>query len=167
MSLKNKLSTLTYRAHAAHQRPTCLSSSTYQTSQVDWNGSGYYIDTQQSFKHRLELDNSAGVGDVNIIPTSRVPVEGKSSVCLIRMKYRIIFVIIIIISLGQILLSYIANTSRTHACTKAHACTPPHTPPSPHRYSMGLCQPTVTARFAGDNNWSLAIEINTGTGPRF
>ena len=28
----------------------------------------------------------------------------------------------IIISLGQILLSYIANTSRTHACTCTHAC---------------------------------------------
>ena len=99
--------------------------------------------------------------------TSRVPVEGKSSVCLICMKYRIIFLIIITISLGQILLSYIANTSRTHARTHAHtrtnACThtPTHTPPSPYPYSMGLCQPTVMARSAGDNSWSLAIEINT------
>ena len=130
--------------------------------------------------------------------TSRVPVEGKSSVCLICMKYTIIFLIIIIISLGQILLSYIANTSRTHARThaRAHARTharthaltharthahthsltranaytrthslarththththPIHTPPAPYRYSMGLCQPTVTARSAGDNSWSL------------
>ena len=31
--------------------------------------------------------------------TSRVPVEGKSSVCLICMKYRLLFLIIIIISL--------------------------------------------------------------------
>ena len=34
--------------------------------------------------------------------------------CLICMKYRIIILIIIIISPGQILLWYIANTSRTH-----------------------------------------------------
>ena len=47
--------------------------------------------------------------------TSRVPDEGKSSVCLICMKYRIIIVIVIIISMGQTLLSYIANTSHTHA----------------------------------------------------
>ena len=40
---------------------------------------------------------------------SRVPVEGKSSVCVICMKYMIIMFIIIVISLGQILLSYIAN----------------------------------------------------------
>ena len=51
--------------------------------------------------------------------TSRLPVEGKSSACLICMKYRIIILIIIIISLGQILVSYIAYTSRTHA--RAHA----------------------------------------------
>ena len=97
-----------------------------------------------------------------------------SSVYLICMKYRIIFLIIIVISLGQIIFSYIANTARTHArtngrthahaCARTHAnaCTPTHT--SPYRYSMGLCQLTVTARSAGDNSWSLAIEINTGTG---
>ena len=68
-----------------------------------------------------------------IIHTSRVPVEGESSVCL--KKYRIIILIIIIMSLGQILLSYIVNTSRTHAHIHArthahihaHACT--HSPP--------------------------------------
>ena len=76
----------------------------------------------------------------HIIDTSRVPIEGKSSVCLICMKYRIIF-LIIIISLGQILLSYIANTSRTYGQTRAHepAQTRAHT--SPYRYSMGLYQP--------------------------
>ena len=37
------------------------------------------------------------------------------SVCVICMKYSILILIIIINSLGQILLSYIANTSRTHA----------------------------------------------------
>ena len=103
-----------------------------------------------------------------ITSTSRVPVEGKSSVCLICMKYRIIFLIIIIISLGQILLSNIAHHARTHGHTCVHtpartrAHTPPHTPPAPYRYSMGLCQQTVTIVF--DNSWSLAIEINTGTG---
>ena len=58
-----------------------------------------------------------------IMITSRVPVEGKSSVCAISMKCRKMILIIIIISLGQILLSYIANTSRTHACMQAHTCT--------------------------------------------
>ena len=52
-----------------------------------------------------------------LVRTSRVPVEGKSSVCLIFMKYRIIILIIIITSLGHILLS-IANTSCTHAHTR-------------------------------------------------
>ena len=46
--------------------------------------------------------------------TSRVPVGGKSSVFLIFRKYRIIILIIIIKRLGEILLSYIAHTSRTH-----------------------------------------------------
>ena len=55
--------------------------------------------------------------------TSRVPVEGKSSVCVLFMKYRIIVLIIIIISMVQIILSYMANTSRTHACTHAHTRT--------------------------------------------
>ena len=48
-----------------------------------------------------------------IISTSRVPVEGKSSVCLICMKYRIIILIIIIISLDKILSSYISHITRT------------------------------------------------------
>ena len=52
--------------------------------------------------------------NVIIIITSRVPVGGKSSVCLICMKYRIIILIIIIKRLGEISLSYIAHTSRTH-----------------------------------------------------
>ena len=113
-----------------------------------------------------------GTKVAELYSTSRVPVEGRSSVCLICMKYRIIFLIIIIISLGQILLSYIANTSRTHAnaCARARAiaCTHSHTHRrhrrSGYRYLMGLWYPTVTARSAGNNGWSLAIEINTGTG---
>ena len=48
-----------------------------------------------------------------IIVSCRVPVERKLSVCRICMKYRIIL-IIIIISLDEILLLYIANTSRMH-----------------------------------------------------
>ena len=54
-------------------------------------------------------------GNIDCPQPSRVPFEGKSSVCVICMKYRIIILItcIIIISLGQILLSCIANTSRT------------------------------------------------------
>ena len=57
------------------------------------------------------------------VPVGSLPVEGKPSVCLICMKYRILILILIIISLGQILLTYIANTSRTHA----HACANTHT----------------------------------------
>ena len=77
--------------------------------------------------------------------TSRVPVEGKSSVCLICMKYRIIFLIIIIISLGQIILSYIWQThhvrTHTHTCTHAHTRRPTRPAPSPSRLSLlhGRC----------------------------
>ena len=68
----------------------------------------------------------------HIILSRRVPVWKKSSVCLICMKYRIIILIIIIISLGKISLSYIANTSRTHACTHARAHSRKRTPHAPH-----------------------------------
>ena len=83
-----------------------------------------------------------------------IPAEGKSSVCLICMKYRIIILIIIIISLDKILSSYIANTSRTHACTdvrtrilahtRAHAH--PHTRPSLFAVSV---RPTMTPSWLG------------------
>ena len=43
------------------------------------------------------------------------------------MKYRIVILIIIIISQGKILSSYIANTSRTHACTDVRTRTLAHT----------------------------------------
>ena len=91
---------------------------------------------------------------------------GGSSVCLICMKYMRIILIIIIISPGQILLSYIANTSRTDACTHAHAHTRTHTPRwrSCFRCSMGRCRPTVTARSAGDNDRRCFIQINTREG---
>ena len=72
--------------------------------------------------------------------TRRAPVEGKSSVCRICMKFIILILIIIIISLGQILLPYIANTSRTHGCpcTRAHACASTHTRAHTHARTHAL-----------------------------
>ena len=78
------------------------------------------------------------------ITTRRVPVEGKSSVCLnmICMKFRII--ILIIISLVQILLLYIANTSPfTHANARAGKHT--HTAVAAVQVSTIHWHPTVTA----------------------
>ena len=79
--------------------------------------------------------------------TSRVAIEGKSSVCLICTKYRIIILNIIIISLGQnIIIAYCKHI--THACIHARAsmCTHSHahTPPSRRSgycYSMSGAQP--------------------------
>ena len=103
-----------------------------------------------------------------------IPVEGKSSVCLICMKYRRIFLIIIIISLGQIFLSYIAKTSSTHARTHTYTCarTRAHTHcrrrHTGYRYSM---VPNRDCPLRWRQCRSLAIEINTGPGgpvsPRF
>ena len=64
------------------------------------------------------------------------------------MKFRIIIFIIIIISLGKISLSYIANTSRTHACTHARTLTlaNTHTPPT-----------TVAVRCIGAPNQSVMV----------
>ena len=91
---------------------------------------------------------------VQIMCTRRVPAEGKSSVCLICMKYRIIILIIIIISLDNISLSYIANTSRTDACTHARAHTiilaNTHTPPHPtHDRRCSLCAPNHDSVMVG------------------
>ena len=116
------------------------------------------------------------------IRTSQVPVEGKSSVCLMCMIYRIIILIIIIISLGEILFSYIANTSRTHALmhartyrsTSTHADAQTHTNRRLHSGMMRRWRPSVTkltpvplAFMAG----SWVIQINTCAGdpisPRF
>ena len=115
----------------------------------------------------------------------RVPVRGKSSVCLICMKYRIIMLIIIIISLCQILLSYISNTSRppharvrtrtrsrahTHAPTHArprmrppqHPPTHPHTHTHTHTHTAVAVairwRPTVAARSAGENAGRLPLQ---------
>ena len=67
---------------------------------------------------------------------SKTDVEGKSSVYVICMKYRIIILIIIIISVGQLVLSYIANTPHTHTRALTHARAHTHTPPSPFRLSL-------------------------------
>ena len=104
-----------------------------------------------------------------IILTSRVPVEGKSSVSLICMKYRMIILIINIISLGQILLSYIANTSRTHACTRVR--THAHPPTAVTAVQVVAIQwvgrSTVTARSAGDNAGRLPLKYTLATVGRF
>ena len=77
---------------------------------------------------------------IYIYITSRVPNH---------QKYRKMVLIIFIISLGQILLSYIANTSRTHTHTRTHAHTRAHAhihpPPSPFRLSLfdGSVRPTM------------------------
>ena len=70
----------------------------------------------------------------------------KSSVCAISMQYRKMILIIIIISLGKILLSYIANTSRTHARTHAHTHARAHT----HSRTQ---QPTTIAILAVAVRW--------------
>ena len=70
-----------------------------------------------------------------------IPVEGKSSdsECLICMKYRIIIVIIIVISLGQIFYR-ILQTRHARARTRVHAL------------AIAIrCRPTVTVRSACDN----------------
>ena len=80
-----------------------------------------------------------------------IPAEGKSSVCQICMKYRIIILIIIIISLGKIESSYIANSSRTHACTDVRTRTLAHThTPTQDRYcSLFRCaQPWLSHGWA-------------------
>ena len=84
-----------------------------------WTTGGIQARTFIRQTHRNEVDQ-----DTLLSILAGYTVEGKSSVCLICMKYRIIFLIIIIISLGQILLSYIANTSRTHArmYARTYAC---------------------------------------------
>ena len=86
--------------------------------------------------------------------------------CLICMKYRIIILIINIISLGEILLSYIANTSRTYACTRVHTHgervhTHRRRRRTGYRYSLA---PNHDGPLRWRQCLSLAIEINTGAG---
>ena len=103
---------------------------------------------------------------LQIFILAAIPVEWKSSLCLICMKYRIIILIIIIINLGKTFLSYIANTSRTHMREHAHTHCRCHR--TGYHYS-------VAPNRVGPLSWRqcrlLAIEINTGSGgpvsPRF
>ena len=94
--------------------------------------------------------------------TSRIPVEGKALVCLICVRYRIIILVIIIISLGQILLSYIENTSRTHARTRAHA----HIHARKHIYThtaepfrLALCDGSVRPNRDGPFRWRQSASL--------
>ena len=102
---------------------------------------------------------------------SRVPVEGKSSVCAIYMKYRTISLIIIIISLGKYYYRYCKHITharmharkyartrrRTHAQNNAHAH--PHPPPSLFVVSM---RPTMTESRLGAPFSTLARQWPIG-----
>ena len=104
----------------------------------------------------------------------RVPVEGKSSMCLICMKYNysIIILIIIIISLGKMLLSYIAihiTHVRMHA--RAHTLTlAKRTPPPPPTTVAVRCVGALAPSFstAGETMADRRlIEINNARATRY
>ena len=65
------------------------------------------------------------------------------------MKYRKLILTILIISLGKIL-SFIANTSRTHAC--AHACTHARTDTRTHQPTTPIAILVVAVRWVGAPN---------------
>ena len=89
-----------------------------------------------------------------LLCASRVPVEGKSSVCLICMKYRIIILIIITISMGKILLSYIENTPRTHARARTYTHTHTHTHThTAEPFRLALCDGSVAPNRDGPFRW--------------
>ena len=74
------------------------------------------------------------------------------------MTYRIIIVISIIISLGQILLTYIAHAhthtrthARTHAHTHTHTRAHAHTYPPPSPFRLSLCDGSVALNHVGAN----------------
>ena len=96
-------------------------------------GHNFTLVKKQSVLNVREFSFSQRTTNVwNTLSTlARIPVEGKSSECLICMKYRII-ILIIIISLGQIfyriLQTHHACThARVYTRTRAHACTRTHT----------------------------------------
>ena len=80
------------------------------------------------------------------------------------MKYRIIILSIIIISLGQILVSYIANTSRTHARTSMRARAHTHTHRRLRSGSMRRWRPSVTKLTPSCMAGSWVIQISTRSG---
>ena len=128
------------------------------------------------------------------ITLAGIPVEGKSSECLICMKYRII-ILIIIISLGQIFYrilqthhacthARVQTRTRAHACARTHtrtraharANTRAHAQPSPSAPSAAQAiafhrRPAVTASSAGIHRGALfiagsrVIEINNTRKP--
>ena len=97
-----------------------------------------------------------------IIVTRRVPIYEKSSVCLICMKYRIIILIMIILSLGKISLSYIANTSRTHARTHARAHSRTQTPPPPRPSMFAVSVRPISPTWLGAPLSTLARQWPVG-----
>ena len=87
-----------------------------------------------------------------------IPVEGKSSVCLICINnYRIIILITGVLSawvkyLYRILQTHHTRTrGHTHACARTCTYTAVAASPSYRLSIFGGTQPTVTARFACDN----------------
>ena len=87
------------------------------------------------------------------------PLKGKSSVCAFSMKYRKMIFIIIIISLGKILLSYIANTSCMHA--RMHALARTHTHSRSHQPTT-IAVLVVVVRWVGAPNHD---EVNAHFSP--
>ena len=125
---------------------------------------GHLCSSEINFYRRMVKDVQQSWCLVFRITVTRpVPVEGKSSVCLICMKYRIIMLIIIIISMGKISLSYIANTSRTHSCmhARAHMLTlaNTHTPTPTH--DCRCSRPTMTPSWLGDPFSTLARQCRS------
>ena len=108
-------------------------------------------DLQQRVVVPNELSNSPVYLRIGI--TSRIRVEGKSSVCAISIKYRIIILIIIIISLGQIFFIVYCKHI-THARTHAHTHVLTHTAVAAVTAVQTISirwRPTVMARSTGDN----------------
>ena len=110
--------------------------------------------------HINHLTETIGVRSLPLL--AGIPVEGKSSECLICMKYRIIILIIIIISLGQIFYRILhthhactcaythARTSvRTHVRTHVHTHSRRRRHRPPHMLSLfGVAQPWRSAPLA-------------------
>ena len=128
----------------------------------DWNwGPVLRRDPSYNTDWSCVLHILCGLGTSSLVHlkcTSLLRVEWKSSVCVICMKYRIIILIIIIISLGQILLSYISNTSRTHAShtgihSRTHSRTRTHPPP----FRLSLFDGSVAA------NHDTVNAVNAGS----
>ena len=124
----------------------------------------YSVTDDSRFSHRSLFYNTSS----RIMITSRVSVEGKSSVCVICMKYRIIILIIMIISPGKILLSYCKHIThpRMHARTHAYTHTHGHTHTPTHRCRRSGCRCSMCHLTQVTGHWrSMAgrflIQINS------